>query len=289
MKSTINFYYNLFPEEIVSQDEFFYFWINENKFYFVPFKNDKEQVMEIYEKLLHEKKKVNKIILNKEGNLVTNFKNSEYALFLVDCLENEIVDIKDFYIILMEKENINWGGIWERKIDYFEYQVNQRALGKENILNSFSYYVGLGENAIEYYNLIDKNNVSVGIQHKRIGANNYEINYYNPLNMVIDYSVRDIAEYIKFAFFNDKLNVDKVINYINSLNLTSAMMNLLYVRLLFPTYYFDHYERLINKEEDERVLINIIGKAKDYELFLKKYYLYYEKEYNLLKIDWLFK
>jgi len=288
MKSTINFYYNLFPIKIIEKDNFFYFWVNENKFYFVPFENDINVVMKIYERLVQDKKKVNKIILNKDKNLVTVYKSKYYALIMVDCIENEIVDLNDFFSVILDSVPVDWGSVWERKIDYLEYQVNQRALGKDNILNSFGYYVGMAENAIQYYNLLEKKDVVVGIQHKRIYANNYEINYYNPLNMIVDYNVRDIAEYIKFSFFDNKLNIDNIIRYINKMNLNSTMMNLLYIRLIFPTYYFDNYEKYLDNYLDEKVLINILNKASSYENFLKNFYQYYGERYNLLRIDWFF-
>lgn len=287
MKNTINYFYNLFPDKIIKQGEIYYFWIAEDKYYFVPFKNNKKKVLDIYGKLISEKRKVNKILFNRDNDIITKYKNVDYTLLVVDCIENELVELKDFFNIPVNSKVIDWGQIWERKIDYFEYQVNQRALGKNNVLNSFSYYVGLGENAIQYYNMIEKNDANIGVQHKRVYADNYEINYYNPLNMVIDYNVRDIAEFIKFSFFNDKLNVDKIINHINSLNMSNTMFNLFYARLLFPTYYFDHYESYINDEEDENILLNIINKSLEYEIFLKKIYTYYSNKYQMFRIEWL--
>jgi len=288
MKSTINYYYGLFPNDIIKQQEFFYFWINEDKYYFVPFINNKIIVDKIYNKLLSEHKKVNNLIINKENSFITLYKGKEYVLLKINCIENEIVDIEDFYIINMDEPPIKWSEVWSNKIDYLEYQVSQRALGKDNILNSFSYYVGLAENAIQYYNMLDIKDFSVSIQHKRIYANNYEINYYNPINMIIDYSIRDISEYIKFSFFEDKLDINMIFNYINKLYLNNIMLNLLFVRLIFPTYYFDHYEKLINDEENEEAIMSIICKSKEYELFLRNFYLYFSKSYNLVKIDWLF-
>lgn len=290
MKSTINYYYGLFPDVINSQNNFYYFWFNEEKYYFVPFNNDIKLVEEIYHKLISEHYKLNEIIYNKDGNLTTSLKEKEYALLKVNCIENEIVKLNDFFKIIIPTGNpINWGEVWANKIDYLEYQVSQRALGKDNILNSFSYYVGLAENAIEYYNLLEHNgsDVIVGVQHKRVYSKNYEINYYNPINMIIDYNVRDIAEYIKFAFFEKTLDKDNFYKFLDNLNLNNIMMNLLFVRLLFPTYYFDSYEKLLNDEVGETDLVNIIKLSNDYELFLKDFYFKYADVYNLKKIDWI--
>jgi len=288
MKNIINYYYGLFPDKVIHQENIFYFWFNKNKYYFVPFINDENMVLTIYEKFLSEKKKINKILLNKFGKLVTKYKNSDYAMIMVDCIENEIIELENFYNISFEGKVSDWAKIWEQKLDYFEYQVNQRGLGKDNILNSFSYYVGLGENAIQYYNFVDKKEVDTGIQHKRLYAKNYEINYYNPLNMIIDYSVRDLAEYIKFLFFFEDFKEQKIIRYLDKLSLNNSMFNLFYARLLFPTYYFDFYEKFINDEEDDNNLLIILAKSTDFEIFLKNMYIYFSNKYQLIRIEWFF-
>lgn len=288
MKSTINFYYNLFPDKVMSQNDFFYFWLDDEKYYFVPFNNDERVVEDIYQKLLNEKRKVNEIIRNKDGKIVTFFKNKKYALLRINCVEDSVVNLEELYVVRVSgMKAIDWGKVWESKIDYLEYQVSQRGLGKDNILNSFGYYAGLAENALEYYNLLDLNGASVGIQHKRLYGKNYEINYYNPINMLIDYDVRDIAEYAKFAFFSGDLSENVFFDFVDRLKLNEVMINLLYVRMLFPTYYFDIYEKLVNEEENENLLLNVINKANDFEAFLRNFYLRYGREYNLRKIDWL--
>ncbi len=38
------------------------------------------------------------------------------------------------------------------QVDYFEYQIRELGKDKKVILDSFSYYIGLGENAISYVN-----------------------------------------------------------------------------------------------------------------------------------------
>lgn len=289
MKSTINFYYNLFPDEIINQKEFYYFFIDEFKYYFVPFNNDEAMVKKIYEELDGLKIKVNNIIFNKDNNITTLFDNKPYALMRVNCLENVVVDLCDFMYVPIAYPASDWGEIWSRKIDYYAYQISERGLKKSVVLNSFSYYVGLSENAISYFNLIKKNNAITAVQHRRLYSLNYEINYYNPLNMVFDYSVRDVAEFIKFSFFDDKLNINRIMNYINKLYVNDTMINLLYARLLFPTYYFDLYDKIVNDELGEGELIKIISKVEAYEEFLKNFYLYFFKKYNMLRIEWLLK
>ena len=64
---------------------------------------------------------------------------------------------------------------------------------------------------------------------------------------------------------------------------------MLYARLLYPSYYFDIYEEIMNNGEDEEALIPIINKINDYELFLKEAYYEISKYTNLERIDWILK
>ena len=64
---------------------------------------------------------------------------------------------------------------------------------------------------------------------------------------------------------------------------------MLYARLLYPSYYFDIYEHIMNDNESEDKLMPIIEKCDKYELFLKQAYYEITKYVNLDKIDWLIK
>ena len=288
MKSIIKVYYNLEPLEIIEEKDFYCFYIKDNKYYFVPFNNDEKQVLFIYNELLKRNIKVNEIVFTIDNKIVVNYNNKLYSLLRVNCYENELVDVNNFFNIFVKYDVSNWSLIWSDKIDYYSYQVHERGLKKESVLNSFSYYVGLAETAIEYCNLLNINNVPTAIQHRRIYANNYEINYLNPLNMVIDFSIRDYSEYIKSCFFNSSITLDDISNYFDKMKYTDIMVNLLYSRLLFPTYYFDIYDEVINDSNDKK-LIDIVKKSNDYEEFLKKFYYYFKDRYNLIPIEWIIK
>ena len=69
------------------------------------------------------------------------------------------------------------------------------------IVDSFNYFVGFAENAISYYNNIDNlSNYRYYISHKVIRFDDTIQVIYNPLNIIFDYKVRDIAEYVKNSF-----------------------------------------------------------------------------------------
>ena len=58
-------------------------------------------------------------------------------------------------------------------------------------------------------------------------------------------------------------------------------------RMLFPSNYFDYYEKIVNDTIAENKIIEIIEKSEDYEYFLKVIYLKMKKKYQIQRIDWL--
>lgn len=71
--------------------------------------------------------------------------------------------------------------------------------------------------------------------------------------------------------------------------LTPYSYHMLYARLLYPSYYFDIYEDVMNNNGDEERLVKIISKVDDYELFLKEAYQEISKYTSLEHIDWIIK
>ena len=62
---------------------------------------------------------------------------------------------------------------------------------------------------------------------------------------------------------------------------------MLYARLLYPSYYFDIYEDVMNNDRNEEDLVSIVSKCNSYELFLKEAYLEISKYAPIEKVDWL--
>ena len=117
----------------------------------------------------------------------------------------------------------------------------------------------------------------------------YEINYYNPLNFVIDYNVRDIAEYIKSYIISDAFNIDDIIDLINKINFNKLTFNLFYSRLLYPTFYFDIFDKIILNNGNENDVIIILDKLDEYLFTLKQIYLNFNEKYEMFNIEWLTK
>lgn len=294
MKNLLLYNYNI---DILNYNSFkdgISFYIDYNKYYFVKIHRTSNDIDEIYKILINYINSYHTIIPNKFGEVVSKNNKNYYVLLKIKGSENneiEIIDIINNHIKLSDvKSNLrrdNWGVLWSGKVDYLEYQVSELGSNHPIVISSFSYYVGLAENAIEYFNLINNKNETLVVSQKRIYYPNTSLNFFNPLNIVIDYSVRDIAEYLKSCFFenNDAIKALEIVVRKNTL--TNNEYNLLYARLLYPSYYFDLISSILEDNEDETILIKYIEKINDYEEFLRECYFMLSKKCNMIKVDWI--
>ena len=304
MKETLEYYYGLDIESIEELDGKYHFKI-ENQDYFFVFYNrgieELEDIINVSNEMVKKGINVHKILVNRNNSFLTKVGEYNYILFAVSNLNEEydifdMVKISEKLILNNNKSNLyrnNWGTLWSEKIDYFEYQVRELSIEKDVVKNSFSYYVGMAENAISYVN---NTNMKYGgdayrivLSHRRVFYPNYKLNYLNPLSFVFDLEVRDIAEYLKAMFFKKDISfcLDELSSYLKIRHLSLYEYQMLYARLLYPTYYFDVYESVMNKNGDEEQLVNIIKKCDSYEEFLKKAYLEISKYAKIDKIEWI--
>ena len=304
MKETIEYYYHIQVDDIEEQDGKYHFIYNNRDYFFVFFNRLPEELNDILLCVQNMKERgiePHEIIINKDNQVLTKVANYNYILLAVSNLKEEydIVDINEMnkkLILGSEHSKLyrnNWGELWSTKVDYFEYQIRELGNDKFTVLESLSYYIGLAENAISYVNKINetipKTNEKIVLSHRRIFYPNLKLNYLNPLSFIFDLEVRDIAEYLKAMFFaNTEYDAFEELElYLKVTRLSNYSYAMLYARLLYPSYYFDIYEEIMNKEKDENSLIPIISKVNDYETFLKKAYLEISKYAPIEKIDWI--
>ena len=304
MKETLEYYYGLDIENIEELDGKYHIK-QENQDYFFVFYNrgieELEDIINVSNEMVKKGINVHKILINRNNSFLTKVGEYNYILFAVSNLNEEydifdMVKISEKLVLNNNKSNLyrnNWGTLWSEKIDYFEYQVRELSIEKDVVKNSFSYYVGMAENAISYVN---NTNMKYGgdayrivLSHRRVFYPNYKLNYLNPLSFVFDLEVRDIAEYLKAMFFQKDISfcLDELSSYLKIRHLSLYEYQMLYARLLYPTYYFDVYESVMNKNGDEEQLVNIIKKCDSYEEFLKKAYLEISKYAKIDKIEWI--
>lgn len=303
MKNNIMYYYNLRIDNITQNNNNYYFTINNDNYCFTIYTRDIKESNEIYKLnkyMLSSNILVHEIILNKDNYVVTIINNIPYILYKIYINKNKKLTINELtylsnYTYQVDKilTRNNWNILWSNKIDYFEYQINQMGKKYPILVDTFAYFTGLAENAISYvkYTTLEtqiETSDNPVISHRKI--NNTIESLYNPLNIILDHKSRDIAEYIKLSFLNKNTNIYQELDSYFSNNYYSEYgLRLLYARIIYPSFYFDMYEQIIQGLRKESDLLNIVSLLDDYELYLKEMYYYLKKYHNIPEIDWITK
>ena len=296
MKNTIEYYYNFISINITKKNNKMIFNYNNINYEIIESLRTNEELREIYLLLLSEKE-YSKITLTKNKNVSIIHNNKQYIIEqtmnnsgeigINEILsKNRIKDIEKYKAIRRD----DWYKLWIEKIDYINYQRTHIKGNNEVLEQYIDYYIGLSENAISY--LLNANNAQKDerdkpvVSHRRINSIKKE-EYYDANNIIVDHYVRDIGEYFKHLFFNTNIDINFILKIIKNLNLSEYGFRLLFCRLLFPTYFFDVYEQIINNNESEKKIISIINKSSKYEEFLKVIYREINKKTRIPSINWI--
>ena len=161
MKNTINYFYNLYPNNINKSNNIYSFNIDDINYLFRPYDRNSSEEKAIYDL----NKKINniynyyKIVLNKDNTTLTNVDGNFYILIQLENQEylQKNIHLEDIY----KFSNINiyydkvlvrgdWTKLLSEKIDYLEYQLSHIGKKYPLLVDSFSYFIGMAENAISY-------------------------------------------------------------------------------------------------------------------------------------------
>lgn len=303
MKETINYYYNLNPNKINKIFDYYYFYLNNELYYFTTYDRkvaDANSIYEFNKRMLHQNILVNEIINNKSGTIITYVNKVPYILMKVYANINKPISLSEISYIsninISYSNNLmrsNWALLWANKIDYLEYHHEQNYQKYPLLSASFNYFIGLSENAIAYLNNTIKNMKpeasDVGVtSHDILSIDDTVYSLYNPLNIIIDHKARDLAEYIKISFFTDNFSIFEELDEYFKYNYFSFYgINLLIARILYPSFYFDKYDEIINNRENESAILKITSRISEYEKYLQDMFSYFHKFYNIKDIDWL--
>lgn len=304
MKEFIEYNYNIDIENLNSSVECHFFMYNNEFFLFCLFKRNIKDIDDLVS-CVDDLKNLNlftyNFIKNKDSEFLTKVDDQYYVMVKIFKNYNEIIDITDMVELqkktlvgksLIKNYKNNWSELWSSKVDYFEYQVSELGFGKNIVIDSFGYFVGLAENAIAMVNkanndFSNQDNIFVSLTHRRVFYPNYYLNFFNPISYIIDLAVRDAAEYIKSVFYAGDDAILELSTYLKSSKLTGYSYQMLYARLVFPSIYFDLYENAISDSSNEESIINIINVASEYEFFLKNAYDLICKYYKIEGITWI--
>ena len=244
MLDYINYFYNLYPPLLNKENDNYVFFVGNEKYYLTPYRRELSEIKDLVElnkRMISSNSLVHEIIINKFNEPISVISNENYVLLRVYVNDIKKIDIND--IIYMLNENVdlsglksllrtNWVSLWSSKVDYIEYQMGHLIKKYPFLNNTIDYYLGLCENAITYIKnlkMFSDYKIPIGISHKRIIKDATLFDLYNPLNLIIDYKVRNIAEYLKDAFFKDE-----DVNYI--LNIVSLVFLYHYLYVIFTSY-----------------------------------------------------
>lgn len=299
MKNTIAYYYHFMPETIHSKGNSYSFHDNHYQYIFVKCQVDERQLLNIYELseyLNNSRFYTHYVIKNKDNQLVTLVQNEPYVLLRVNnglTSQIKFSDLLHFSGLPFTKGGFSflkrdyWDKLWANKIDYFEYQINQLGRSYPLIIASFSYFVGLVENGISMYHDFYLSNQSLVVSHRRIKSDYTLEELYNPLNYILDYRVRDVAEFFKDEFIKGVDVFPEIVNYVLQNSLSSYEMIMFFIRMFYPSFYFDLYEEIVEQQKKEDELLKIIEKIPEYEQLLKKLYFYFRQYTKMPEISWI--
>lgn len=324
MKNAVSYYYNLSIDSFSSSNSNYYIKSGGETFMFYKTHKNIKEIIDVYKLFnnINSNYSLNdtvyryfhKIILNKDNLPYTIIDNNYYILLKVSNISNDYISIYDvgnminssanniFFDNQLLKESyslmrFDWENLWKNKIDYIEYQLVHLGVQYNSILPIVHYFIGMGENAIYYVNRVLKTisgdfsfdiNKKVTLCHKRLCCDTKLFDFFNPFNIVIDHYSRDVAEYLKSAFINDSYDFNTIEVFISELPFSSVDFNLLFARLLFPSFFLDLYIDGINSGNFD-ILLSIRGRFLEYQLFLKTIYSIIAKRAQLFKVDWLVK
>ena len=298
MKNAIKYYYDIDADNIKNIQGQYKFYKNSAEYSLSLIDRKEEEISELYELInsLHLLGvPCHQIIPNKNQNLITNINNKKYVLLRKYVTISVPITINDI-ISFGEKttytwnyptlNRTNWQEMWTNKLDYLEYQLSQIGVKYPQLTSIFGYYEGLTENAIQLLNMYSSfKDAPLCVSHKRIKLTTTLSDFYDPLNFIIDYKARDVSEYLKQRNLTIDVDIDMV-HYLLDIFLKKKEDKILFtIRTLFPSFYFDVYEKVIDGiVKDDFLLFS--ENNKNYEQMVKKIYALVNTYIKLPNIEW---
>ena len=294
MNNFIEYFYNIKVDKVEFKKNYYFF--NYNNYVYKLYVVNENINIDFFvnlSKRLSSNTLISQLIINRNNNYISYYDNKVFLLIKIfvnlnkKIFLNEIIDFDN--MLYTTNIDINWGTLWSKKIDYLEYLINENGKKYPLLVDSFNYFVGMAENAISYYNSITiPKNYQFNLSHKYINCNDSVEVIYNPLNIIFDYKARDIAEYIKNSFFNNNTNIFNELNELINKNYLSLIdIKLIISRILYPSFYFNLYENILIDNESEKILLKIINKLDNYEMYLSNVIKYFKIYYDIEGVYWL--
>lgn len=323
--------YEIEVEQEINIDDYKAFISQENVYLLTrPGSNNEEDLRELQSMALHlaqyGDRTVTAFMETKEGTYISQLDNDKYCLLATQQLvkRNQLhlgrKLAKFHYRGRLISSQMNrtkrigqWKKFWEQRLDQLEKVWNSKLFQNPEeefdryFLDSFPYYMGLTENAIQYIvdTELDDDPQTIDngtICHERYTSKTWGRQYMikNPLNWIFDHASRDIAEWVRQRYYQNSQTYDRDVKgflteYQSITPLSPFSWRLLYARLMFPLHYFDCVEGyyMANSEQQrkslEEQLVRMVQQSGDYEQFLRYFFQMVEVPVNNWKVpqlDW---
>lgn len=290
MKSILNYFYNINVIDIDKYKDYFIVKTDEDEFLLSEI-YDFDLLKKIIDYLNGSNVLYHLLIYNKENDIVFNYEDKNYALFKVRFDKDYQENIFSFSNLILTGK-CNWGEVWSNRVDYYYQQVDEIIILNE-VKYIMNYYIGLAEIAITYYNnlanIYNINDLKYVISHMVINSPIDLYYFLNPTNMCIDLCIRDVAEYIKYSFYNDILTNEEIIMIISKLELNDALANYFLVRLIYPSYIFRLFDNYIETGVVDNKLYSYVKKSREFESLLGNIYLFLKNKFDIKAFIYFFK
>ncbi len=301
MKNIIEYYYHFAHISLHYSNGVYSFEKNNTLYLLREVKRSLDEIKQIYQLLITKNTTYHKILLNKDGSIITMIDQRPYVLMQVRINNKNMISIDNLIKkeeIIIDRKNFsmlyhtNWQELWSQKIDYFEYQMNHIEKKYPLLASSLYYYIGLAENAISYAEdtrLHEKKSIQDKecISHIRMYYSVSQTDYFDPFSIIIDHKARDIAGYLKSIFYEDVYEEEKIVTLLQKLSFSKYGYRILISRMLYPSYYFDLYEQIILGLKEEKEIKQIIKHSEAYRGYLKMIYQHINEIIEIPKIEWL--
>jgi spore coat protein YutH len=206
-----------------------------------------------------------------------------------------------------------WKEFWGTRLDQMEQfwrrkiEMGITTMFDRLFIESFPYYLGLAENAIQYVADTELDEEPVGIDyatfcHERLPNAKWIEGKEHKLatDWVYDHCARDLAEWVR-QIYTKKQNasVERIRQFFRDYEqitpLSAFAWRLIYARLLFPLHYFECVEGYYiaegerEKQAYEQMLRHIVNHSREHEQFLASFVDIVglsNRRLHLPKIDW---
>ncbi len=237
------------------------------------------------------------IITNRKGTFISE---DDYGKVILVATKKQKMRIQD--IIKIHQQYVNspseipytttyLSSLWEEKINSIEQKILPSIrvddFAYQKIMVAAIYALGLAENALQYLTEIaidyGKEISPLTLSHRRLESLDSHM-VFDPLNLILDSPIRDIAEAWKYKV----ITTTELLQILPTYQLSIKEVSLLFARMLFPTRFFDLLEKHYGERVDVRKQILAYYREMNQDLVeLKKVEQLLVKNYGIRPISWL--